>query len=152
MQNLPIISVCPVKRPKLDKDDTKYSFDQEKELMREKVVTALRIAKWFGHKDLVIGTFGLGSGFRNPPREVAKLWRDALLKDPQFIGWFRDVVFAFEDPEGPPSNSSSKGGSSSKSSSKGSSSKSSSHSKSSAAADLDIFRDVFKPSKLATKA
>ncbi len=57
---------------------------------------------------------------------------------------------AFEDPEGPSTSnsnlSSSKSSSSKSSSSKGSSSKSSS--KGSAGADLNIFRDVFKPSNL----
>jgi hypothetical protein len=64
MKPVPIISVCPVKRPKLDKDQRKYSFDQEKELMREKIICVLRIAKWAGHDSLCIGNFGLGSGFR----------------------------------------------------------------------------------------
>jgi hypothetical protein len=143
---LPVISVCPVKRPKLDSSGKKYSFKQEKELMREKIYTALRIAKYNGHTRLCIGTFGLGPGFRNPPEEVAIMWRDALLKDPEFVGSFQDVVFSFEAPEGVvavSSSSSTSRHSSSKSSSKSSSSSSSS--KSSVAADLEIFQHVFKP-------
>jgi hypothetical protein len=137
--------VCPVKRPKLDSSGKKYSFKQEKELMREKIYTALRIAKYNGHTRLCIGTFGLGPGFRNPPEEVAIMWRDALLKDPEFSGSFQDVVFSFEPPEGAVavSSTSSSRHSSSKSSSKSSSSSSSS--KSSVAAELEIFKHVFNP-------
>lgn len=140
---LPVISICPVKRPKLDNSGKKYSFKQEKELMRDKIRTALRIAVYYGHINLVIGTFGLGPGFRNPTEEVALMWRDALLKDPEFVGHFRDVVFAFDPPEGVAATSSSSSKvTSSKSSSKSSSASSS---KSSVVADLEVFRHVFKP-------
>jgi hypothetical protein len=145
---LPIISVCPVKRPRLDSADKKYSFKQEKELMREKIRTALRIAVFYGYPNLCIGNFGLGPGFRNPPEEVATMWREAFMKDPEFHGHFSDVVFAFEDPEGPGAltpSSSLKGSSSKSSSSKSSSSKSSSSKSSSASSDLAIFKHVFKP-------
>jgi hypothetical protein len=125
----------------LDSAGVKYSFTQEKELMRDKIRTALRIAIYYGHHNLVIGNFGLGPGFRNPPEEVAKMWRDAFLKDPEFQGHFEDIIFAFEDSEGPGTISSS----SSKNSSKSSSSKSSSSSKNSAASDLEIFKHVFTP-------
>ncbi|KAL2063888.1 hypothetical protein VTL71DRAFT_4382 [Oculimacula yallundae] len=152
---LPIISICPVKRPKLNSSKSKYSFKAEEDLMRDKIRTALRIAVYYKHVNLVIGTFGLGPGFSNPTEEVALMWRDAFLKDPEFVGHFRDVVFAFEAPEGPATSSSSSKGSSSKSSSKSSSSSSkksssssSSSSKSGVAADLDIFRHVFKPANV----
>lgn len=145
---LPIISVCPVKRPKLDSSQKKYSFKQEKELMRDKIRTALRIAIYYGYYNLCIGNFGLGPGFKNPPEEVATMWKDAFLKEPEFRGHFEDIVFAFEPPEGASSGSSSKGSSSKSSSSKGSSSSkssSSSSSSSTSASDLDVFRHVFKP-------
>ncbi|CAG8977154.1 hypothetical protein HYALB_00003375 [Hymenoscyphus albidus] len=137
-KSLPVISVCPVKRPKLDISGKKYSFKQEKELMRDKIRTALRIAVYYGYYNICIGSFGLGPGFRNPTEEVALMWRDAFLKDPEFQGHFQDVVFAFENPEGPGS------GSSKSSSSKSSSSKSSS-AKSTCASDLEVFKSVFKP-------
>jgi len=141
---IPIISVCPVKRPKLDTSEKKYSFKQEKELMRDKIRTVLRIAIYYGYKNLCIGTFGLGPGFRNPPEEVALMWLEAFLKDPEFQNHFQDVVFAFQNPEGPNAPISS----SSKSSSKASSSKSSSASKSTASSDLEIFKRVFKPANI----
>lgn len=143
---LPIISVCPVKRPKLDSSGKKYSFKAEKELMRDKIRATLRIAVYYGHTRLCIGTFGLGPGFLNPTQEVALMWRDALLKDSEFVGHFQDVVFAFEAPEGPAATSSSSTKHSSSRSSGKSSSSSSSTAKSSHSADLEVFRQVFKPS------
>jgi len=130
--------------------------------MRAKIVAALRVAVYYGHENLCIGTFGLGPGFRNPTEEVAILWRDALLFDEEFKGRFRDIVFAFEaceGPEGAISSPSSSSKHSSKSSSKSSSSKTST-SKSPAldrtlsssgvagptAMELDVFRHIFKPS------
>ncbi|RDL33909.1 Uncharacterized protein BP5553_08277 [Venustampulla echinocandica] len=136
---LPIISVCPVKRPKLDSSGKKYSFKQERELMRDNILTALRIAVYYGYPNLCIGSFGLGPGFRNPPEEVALMWRDAFLKDPEFQNHFEDVVFAFENPE-----DLGEVASSSKSGLKPSSSRSSA-SKNSTVSDLEIFKQVFKP-------
>ena len=107
--------------------------------MKDKIRTALRIAIYYGYPNLCIGSFGLGPGFRNPPEEVANLWKDAFLKDPEFVGHFHDVVFAFE-PE------SRRESSSSESSSK--SSKESTKNASSLARDIEIFRDVFNPSKI----
>jgi hypothetical protein len=148
---LPVISVAPVKRPKLKDNDKKYCFKDEKELMRDKLRTALRIAVYYGYVNLCIGTFGLGSGFGNPPEEVARMWRDLFLKDPEFVGHFNDVVFAFEPPEGPggassSSHSSSRGSSSKHSSKHSSSSSSSSSPKTSETSNLEVFKHVFSPS------
>ena len=103
--------------------------------MKDKIRTALRIAIYYGYPNLCIGSFGLGPGFRNPPEEVANMWKDAFLKEPEFVGHFHDVVFAFE-PEPLLASSSSK------------SSKGSTKNTSSSARDIDIFRDVFNPSKI----
>ncbi|KAG9235315.1 hypothetical protein BJ875DRAFT_276783 [Amylocarpus encephaloides] len=135
---LPVISVCPVKRPKLDSSGKKYSFKQEKELMREEIKAVLRIAVYYRYHNLCIGNFGLGPGFRNPAEEVALMWRDAFLQDPEFQGHFEGVVFAFENPEGPGVASGS-----SKTASK--STTKSSTPKCNAASDLEIFKHVFKP-------
>jgi hypothetical protein len=114
--------------------------------MRDKIHTALRIAIHYKYERLCIGTFGLGPGFRNPVEEVAIMWRDALLKDPEFIGRFRDIVFAFEAPEGlEPVDSSSSKASSSKTQGSSSKGPSSSSSQSTTGADLEIFKYVFKP-------
>jgi hypothetical protein len=145
-----------VKRPKLDSTGKKYSFKQERDLMRDKIRTALRIAIYFGYERLCIGTFGLGPGFRNPVEEVALLWRETIINEPEFKGQFRDIVFAFEAPEGPEHAEKAAKATSSKSKEKEKSSKSSSSSssssssaskqvKSTVSADLEVFRYLFKP-------
>lgn len=151
---LPIISVPPVRRPKLDSSEKNYSFTQEKDEMKEQLRTALRIAVWAKHYKICIGSFGLGPGFKNPPEEVAIMWKELLLDDSEFFGFFSDVVFAFESPEGPASSTTSSSSSSkpssksSKSSSSRSSSSRSSSSKHNFREDLDVFRRVFNPAAL----
>jgi uncharacterized protein (TIGR02452 family) len=91
-----VISVAPVRRPKLDESGAKYSFAQEKELMKEKMRAVLRIASYCGHRNLVLGAFGLGPIFRNPAAEVARMWRRLLFEEEEFHGAFQDVVFAID--------------------------------------------------------
>ena len=150
---LPVISVPPVKRPKLDQSGTQYSFDQERELMKDKIRTVLRMAVWWGHSDLALGSFGCGLQFRNPTREVATMWRDLLYFDDEFRGHFSNIVFAFDpldgsNPNPPPEKSSSP---KEKPSSKKSSSDPKGKGKGKASfhlEDMEIFRDVFDPAKM----
>ena len=93
-KSLPIISVVPVRRPKLNEAGTEYVFDQEKELMREKMRTVLQIAAHQQHKEICIGPFGIGPGMLNPARLVATMWREILFKE--FPGVFSSVIFAIE--------------------------------------------------------
>ena len=119
-KSLPIISVAPIRRPKLDESGADYSFSQEKELMKEKMRTVLRIAASRQHHDLCIGAFGVGYGFRNPGKQVAGMWRELLFNEPEFQGVFSNIVFALEGT----SSGSSKG----------------------CISDLDVFRREFDPS------
>ncbi|KAG5996972.1 hypothetical protein E4U52_005352 [Claviceps spartinae] len=96
--DLPVVSMPPTRWPKLKENGTMYSFAAEREMMREKVSGALRICLYNNYDRVVIGDFGLGNGCRNPPQEVAQIWRDVLLFDPDLRGQFAYVVFAFEDP------------------------------------------------------
>ncbi len=116
---LPIISVAPIRRPKLDESGADYSFSQEKELMKEKMRAVLRIAAARQHSDLCIGAFGVGYGFRNPAKQVASMWRELFFGEQEFQGAFSNIVFALESSSG---------------SSKGNLS------------DLEIFREEFDPS------
>lgn len=95
---LPVISVAPIRRPKLDEVGKNYSFDQEKELMKDKIRTALRIAAYYHHRELFVGAFGAGPGFRNPVHQLAIMWRDILCSEPEFQGAFNKVVFGIEKP------------------------------------------------------
>ena len=117
---LPVISVAPIRRPKLDESGKDYSFGQEKELMKEKMRAVLRIAAARHHYDLCIGAFGVGFGFRNPAAQVASMWRELLFGETEFQGAFHNVVFALEST----SNGSSKA----------------------TLSDLDIFKREFDPS------
>ena len=95
-RSLPVISVAPIRRPKLDDAGIKYSFEQEKELMKEKMRAILRIAITRQHPDLCMGAFGVGFGFKNPPGQVAKMWRELLFCEKEFQGHFSNIVFAIE--------------------------------------------------------
>ncbi|KAK0611563.1 hypothetical protein B0T14DRAFT_571443 [Immersiella caudata] len=150
---LPVISVPPARWPKLTQNGTKYSFASEREMVKDKLRSALRICAYENHPYVVIGDFGLGNGYRNPPQELAELWREVLLYDPDLRGRIRQVAFVFEDPNQNTSqlilddlakkSKSSSSSSKSKSKSKSSSSTSSSSSSSSAPTDYHIFNWVF---------
>ena len=117
---LPVISVAPIRRPKLDESGTDYSFSQERELMKEKMRTVLRIAAARQHSDLCIGAFGVGFGFRNPALQVASMWRELLYCEQEFQGAFTNIVFVLEST----TNAASKG----------------------SMTDLEIFKKEFDPS------
>lgn len=92
------MSVPPSRWPKLVPDGTKYSFNDERAMVKDKIRCALRMCAFKGHENIVIsGDWGLGNGHRNPPRELAELWRDVLLYDPDLRGRFTEVAFVFED-------------------------------------------------------
>ena len=91
-----MISVAPVRRPKLDESGKRYSFSQERDLMLEKMRTVLRIAAMFNHSSIVLGAFGVGHIFRNPAREVARMWKSLLFHEEEFHGVFANIVFAIQ--------------------------------------------------------
>jgi hypothetical protein len=92
---LPVVSASPVRRPKLT-EDAEYRFEQEQELMKDKMRTVLRIAVRHGHGELVIGGFGTGSIWKNPVEQVATMWRDLLFDDREFRGCFKSILFAID--------------------------------------------------------
>lgn len=158
---VPVVSVVPARWPKLGHSGTKYSFEQERDLVKVKLRAALRICLFNGYRYVVVGDWGLGNGCRNPPQEMAELWREVFLYDPELRGQFLFAAFVFED-EGQSTTrfilddiaKKSKGSSSSskskdsKSKGKGGSGSSSSSSSSSSSAadtitDYEIFRRVF---------
>ncbi|KAL1876369.1 hypothetical protein VTK73DRAFT_9438 [Phialemonium thermophilum] len=109
--SLPVCSVPPVRGPKLTENGTKYSFETEREVMKMKLRGALRACAYHmgsGGADcaaaaevsvVLVGDFGLGSTYRNPPQELAELWRDVFLYDPDIRGRIRQAAFVFDDPE-----------------------------------------------------
>ncbi|KAI1412000.1 hypothetical protein F5Y13DRAFT_50065 [Hypoxylon sp. FL1857] len=95
--DLPVISMPAARWPKLSHGGSKYAFPLEREMVRNKIRAALRICVYYEHRTVVIGDFGLGNGHRNPPQELAELWRDVFLYDPDIRGRFDYVAFVFED-------------------------------------------------------
>ncbi|KAG5917577.1 hypothetical protein E4U61_002587 [Claviceps capensis] len=96
--DLPIVSVAPLRRPLAIGRGTVYKNDEDKTKMREKICGALRICLYHNYDRVVIGDFGMGEGYRNPPQALAEIWRDLFLFDPILRGQFAYVVFAFENP------------------------------------------------------
>lgn len=64
--------------------------------MQEKMRTVLRIAAQWHHRDLCLGAFGVGPAFRNPVKEVARMWRELIFEEPEFEGAFSNIVFCIE--------------------------------------------------------
>jgi hypothetical protein len=173
--DLPVVSIPAARWPKLSHGGSKYAFPLEREMVRNKIRSSLRICAGYDFRQVVIMDFGLGklsrsipastkappadlrlhigNGHRNPPQELAELWREIFLWDPELRGRFEYVAFVFEDPyqsttrlilDDIAKKSKGSSSSSSKSKSKSSSSTSSSSSKShSSPSDFDIFRHVF---------
>ncbi|KAG6061009.1 hypothetical protein E4U17_002912 [Claviceps sp. LM77 group G4] len=98
IHTLPVVTVSPVRRPGVKRDGTEYSYEPDHQRMRDKVWAALRICLRHKFDRVVIGDFGLGETYRNPPKGVAELWQCLLLHDPDLRGQFKYVVFAFPDP------------------------------------------------------
>ncbi|KAG6022184.1 hypothetical protein E4U19_005194 [Claviceps sp. Clav32 group G5] len=96
--DLPVVSVTPGRLPRVKENGNMYLSRMEKIRMTEKISGALRICLYHDYDRVVVGDFGLGNGCRNPPGELAEIWRDLLLFDPDLRGQFVYVVFAFEDP------------------------------------------------------
>ncbi|KAI1082451.1 hypothetical protein F5B20DRAFT_503461 [Whalleya microplaca] len=160
--DLPVVSMPAARWPKLSHGGSKYAFPLEREMVKNKIRAALRICAYYEHRTVVIGDFGLGNGNRNPPQELAELWRDVFLYDPDIRGRFDYVAFVFEDQyqstarlilddiakknrSGHGHHSSSSKG---KSKSHSSSSSGSGGSSSSAPSDYEIFSHVFDPSEI----
>jgi len=97
-QPIPVCSVSPMRWPKLTQNGTKYSFAKEREMVKAKLSGALRVCAYNNCTTVVIGDFGLGNAHRNPPQELAELWREVFLYDPELRGRIRYAAFVFEDP------------------------------------------------------
>lgn len=155
---LPVVSVPPPRWPKLTQNGTKYSFADEREMVKEKLRGALRICAYNDYSTVVIGDFGLGNGYRNPPQELAELWREVCLYDPDLRGRIRCVAFVFEDAAQSTTqliqddiakkSKGSSSGSSSRSKAKGSSSSSASSSAGNSPTDIQIFSQVFDTTEI----
>ncbi|KAG6047437.1 hypothetical protein E4U39_000490 [Claviceps sp. Clav50 group G5] len=96
--NLPVVLVSPVLRPRGKRNGSLYLYEEDRFAMEAKIRGALRVCLYHKYDRVVIGDFGLGDGYHNPPRAVAEIWRDLFLFDPDLCGQFKSVDFAFVDP------------------------------------------------------
>ena len=88
-----MVAVAAIEYPKVDLIDNKYIYrNHDREKMLYKIWIILTIAAKFKHDCVILGAFGCGS-YRNPPEEVALLFKEAL-NSPQFKGRFLKIIFA----------------------------------------------------------
>ena len=87
-----VVSVAAIRRPELVKDGLDVD---DWALTDTKIRGLLRVCAQRGAAILVLGALGCGA-FKNPPHDIAALFRDTLL-DREFHGRFERVVFAIID-------------------------------------------------------
>jgi uncharacterized protein (TIGR02452 family) len=103
---LSVISCAAVCQPALKKDFTipatasgtarlTYAHQKDKQLMLSKMRIILRTCMINDCRKVVLGAFGCGA-FANPPGEVAEMWK-TVLSEPEFGGWWEEIVFAVLD-------------------------------------------------------
>jgi len=63
---------------------------------RNKIRAMCMMASEHGHDCLILGAFGCGA-YRNPPRSMARAFRQVLQVEPAFNNRFRSVIFAILD-------------------------------------------------------
>ncbi|BDD58439.1 hypothetical protein MAP00_003719 [Monascus purpureus] len=92
-----VISVAALDRPALDKNVSPptYKNSADRKLMKDKMRLILRVAVCNKHRRLILGAFGCGA-FANPNQEVANCWAE-VLQEPEFSGWWENIVFAVMD-------------------------------------------------------
>jgi hypothetical protein len=155
--DLPVVSIPAARWPKLSHGGTKYAFPLEREMVKNKIRSSLRICAFYDYRQVCIGDFGLTNSFRNPPRELAELWREVFLYDPDLRGRFDYVAFVFEDSyqsttklilDDIAKKSECKSSSSKSKSKSHITSSSSSSNSSSTPSDFDIFRSIFDANEI----
>lgn len=80
----------------------KYTNQNTRILMMDKMRLILRTAATNRHSRLILGALGCGV-FGHPPSEVATCWRN-VLHEPEFDGWFETIIFAIFTPRSDPMN------------------------------------------------
>lgn len=111
-----VVSVAGLRRPPLTGDELDYrecttlhqgfrcsvskyflrkGFRKDAELMKNKIRQILRVMAVNGVTCCVLGALGCGA-FANPPRRVARLFRDVILET-EFADHFDEIVFAILD-------------------------------------------------------
>lgn len=89
-----VVSMAALRRPEVDRSTQppRYKHVADRALMKDKMRVILRIAAYNRHRNLVLGAFGCGA-FDNPKEEVTNCWAE-VLQEPEFQGWWENMVFA----------------------------------------------------------
>ncbi|KAL4892152.1 hypothetical protein BDV59DRAFT_58217 [Aspergillus ambiguus] len=92
-----VISIAALRRPSVNHrlSPPAYVRPADRETMKDRMRSVLRIAAFNKHRKLVLGALGCGA-FANPKEEVANCWA-AILQEPEFRGWWENIVFAVLD-------------------------------------------------------
>ncbi|PSS03632.1 hypothetical protein BD289DRAFT_449406 [Coniella lustricola] len=98
-----VVSVAAIQDPKLFTTKTAigdsvkvFANNNDKQLTKQKMRLALRIAASRGHDRLILGALGCGA-YNNPAGEIADAWVK-VLTEPEFSGgWWKEVWFAIID-------------------------------------------------------
>jgi hypothetical protein len=114
-------------------------------MMRERMQTILRLAAANGHRDLCVGSFGVGPACRNPPRQVAEIWRELLFGDEEFRGLFKNVIFAFDTKREQRDRAAGGGGGGARARGDRAGGASSGGAGDGGAAEMEVFNEVFDP-------
>ncbi|KAI0451846.1 hypothetical protein F5B21DRAFT_364034 [Xylaria acuta] len=98
-----VVSVAAIRRPAVHKvfengqyRQSLFKFPADRDLTKNKMRLALRIAARQKHELLVLGAMGCGA-FRNPPGEIAQCWSEVLDETEFRGGWWREIWFAVLD-------------------------------------------------------
>lgn len=92
-----VISVAAIRDPELNHGAAlpSYRYVADRDLMKAKMRSILRVAAFNRHRQLVLGALGCGA-FGNPNNEVADCWME-VLQENEFQGWWETIIFAVLD-------------------------------------------------------
>lgn len=88
-----VITMAAIRNPETKEDGELLSGP--KQIIKDKIRSLLRVAGKIGKRKLILGAWGCGA-FKNPPRQVAELFKQ-ILGESEFQGWFSDICFAIID-------------------------------------------------------
>ncbi|PYH99101.1 hypothetical protein BO71DRAFT_314890 [Aspergillus ellipticus CBS 707.79] len=92
-----VISVAALEGPEVDHTTSppSYKHTSDRELMKDKMRSILRIAGYKKHRRIILGALGCGA-FANPNVAVAECWAE-VLQEVEFQGWWERLIFAVLD-------------------------------------------------------
>lgn len=103
-----VVSIAAIQNPKVSETHTTagnkitiYANNGDRDLMKQKMRLALRIAASRGHDSLVLGALGCGA-YNNPVGEVVTAWEQVLTEAEFSGGWWKEVWFAVLDSKDGP--------------------------------------------------